>query len=41
MSYIPGSLPAQGDTTANAPSVELMFAQILGAVQKSVRSQSL
>lgn len=37
MSYFPRTLPAQGDTTANALSVESMFAQILGAVQKSVR----
>lgn len=36
MSYVPRSLPAQGDTTANALSVEAMFAQILGAVEKSV-----
>lgn len=36
MSYMSHSLLAQGDTTANALSVEAMFAQILGAVQKSV-----
>lgn len=39
MSYIPLPLPAQGNTTANALSVETMFVQILGAVQKSVRCQ--
>lgn len=39
MSYIPLTLPSQGDTTANALSVEAMFAQILSAVQKSVHFQ--
>ncbi|KAF8124914.1 nucleotide-diphospho-sugar transferase [Boletus edulis] len=32
---IPPSLPTQGDTTTSALSVEVMFAQILGAVEKS------
>lgn len=41
MSYIPHTLPPQGDTTTNALGVEAMFAQILGAVQKSVRQQLL
>ncbi|KAG6378340.1 nucleotide-diphospho-sugar transferase [Boletus reticuloceps] len=35
MSHIPRSLPTQGDTTTSALSVEVMFAQILGAVEKS------
>jgi mannose-1-phosphate guanylyltransferase len=32
MSYIPRALPVQGDTTANALSVEVMFAQILAEI---------
>ena len=39
MSSVPLPLPIQGGTPANSLSVEAMFAQILGAVQKSVRNQ--
>ena len=34
MSYTPRSLPVQGDTTANALSIESMFAQILGEISQ-------
>ncbi|KAG9316200.1 nucleotide-diphospho-sugar transferase [Chiua virens] len=35
MSSVPRSLPAQGDTTANALGIEGMFAQIMSAIEKS------